>query len=225
MSRQAARDRPRHAISGVTRLLQVWTGHFRYERVIPDVVRIRPFQVWLAELSTLPFPFILAVTMHSRGVRARSAGTTLAGTSTETSPTWLQSFSPRTTTSEGGGLRVFEEGESGLGAAAPEQVPVRGAESVHSSHRAMLLLPPLPHSFPPTASLFPPRCLTLSPPPPVPCFLRLEADKLEGRHFGEASCREYRESVMHVLPHSWTHPLDTWLQVCVRVESVDNVWI
>ena len=49
--------------------------------------------------------------------------------------------------------------------------------------------------------------------PPRPPY-RLEADKLEGRHFGEASCREYRESVMHVLPHSWTHPLDTWLQVC-----------
>lgn len=41
---------------------------------------------------------------------------------------------------------------------------------------------------------------------------KLEAEKLEGRHFGEASCRDYRESVMHVLPHSWTDPSDTWLQ-------------
>lgn len=40
---------------------------------------------------------------------------------------------------------------------------------------------------------------------------RLEAEKLEGRHFGEASCREYRESVLHVLPHMWDHMSDTRL--------------
>eukprot|EP00195_Chlamydomonas_chlamydogama_P008599 CAMPEP_0202890806 /NCGR_PEP_ID=MMETSP1392-20130828/1099_1 /ASSEMBLY_ACC=CAM_ASM_000868 /TAXON_ID=225041 /ORGANISM="Chlamydomonas chlamydogama, Strain SAG 11-48b" /LENGTH=667 /DNA_ID=CAMNT_0049574447 /DNA_START=241 /DNA_END=2241 /DNA_ORIENTATION=+ len=40
---------------------------------------------------------------------------------------------------------------------------------------------------------------------------RLDAEKLEGRHFGEASCRDYRESVLHVLPHSWTSPRDTRL--------------
>lgn len=40
---------------------------------------------------------------------------------------------------------------------------------------------------------------------------RLDAEKLEGRHFGEASCREYRESVLHVLPHVWDSPADTRL--------------
>lgn len=40
---------------------------------------------------------------------------------------------------------------------------------------------------------------------------RLEAEKLEGRHFGEASCRDYRESVLHVLPHMWDHTSDTRL--------------
>ncbi|KAG2490863.1 hypothetical protein HYH03_010781 [Edaphochlamys debaryana] len=38
---------------------------------------------------------------------------------------------------------------------------------------------------------------------------RLDAEKLEGRHFGEASCRDYRESVLHVLPHVWDRPADT----------------
>ncbi|KXZ54830.1 hypothetical protein GPECTOR_4g901 [Gonium pectorale] len=40
---------------------------------------------------------------------------------------------------------------------------------------------------------------------------RLDAEKLEGRHFGEASCREYRESLLHVLPHVWERPADTRL--------------
>ncbi|KAG2434923.1 hypothetical protein HYH02_012121 [Chlamydomonas schloesseri] len=40
---------------------------------------------------------------------------------------------------------------------------------------------------------------------------RLDAEKLEGRHFGEASCRDYRESVLHVLPHVWDRPADTRL--------------
>lgn len=41
--------------------------------------------------------------------------------------------------------------------------------------------------------------------------LRLAAEELEGRHFGEASCRDYRESVLHVLPHVWDRPTDTRL--------------
>ncbi|KAG1681506.1 hypothetical protein FOA52_014012 [Chlamydomonas sp. UWO 241] len=41
---------------------------------------------------------------------------------------------------------------------------------------------------------------------------KLDAEVVEGRHFGEASCREYRQSVLDVLPHAWTHPSDTWLQ-------------
>ena len=40
---------------------------------------------------------------------------------------------------------------------------------------------------------------------------KLEADKAESRHFGEASCRDYRESVLHSLPHSWTHKEDSHL--------------
>lgn len=39
---------------------------------------------------------------------------------------------------------------------------------------------------------------------------RLDAEKLEGRHFGEASCRQYRESILHAaLPHSWDTVHDT----------------
>lgn len=60
------------------------------------------------------------------------------------------------------------------------------------------------------------RCILLSRPPslrlPASLCPRLEAEKLEGRHYGEASCREYRESMMHVLPHTWSTPHDTWLQ-------------
>ncbi|MEW5319862.1 MAG: hypothetical protein WDW38_010982 [Sanguina aurantia] len=40
---------------------------------------------------------------------------------------------------------------------------------------------------------------------------RLDAAKLEGRHFGEASCRDFRSSLMHVLPHSWGAAADTRL--------------
>lgn len=38
---------------------------------------------------------------------------------------------------------------------------------------------------------------------------KLDAAALAGRHFGEASCREYRESVLEVLPHRWTERGDT----------------
>lgn len=38
---------------------------------------------------------------------------------------------------------------------------------------------------------------------------KLDAAALAGRHFGEASCREYRESVLEVLPHRWTARGDT----------------
>lgn len=40
---------------------------------------------------------------------------------------------------------------------------------------------------------------------------RLEAEEVEGRHFGEASCRDYRESILHVLPHAWASTHDTRL--------------
>jgi hypothetical protein len=41
---------------------------------------------------------------------------------------------------------------------------------------------------------------------------------LEGRHFGEASCRMYKESVLHgALPHAWDAPADTHLAGEARV--------
>jgi hypothetical protein len=33
---------------------------------------------------------------------------------------------------------------------------------------------------------------------------RMHADALAGRHFGELSCREFRESLLAVLPQQWT---------------------
>ncbi len=49
-----------------------------------------------------------------------------------------------------------------------------------------------------------PRCAVLR--------RRLDAEKLEGRHYGEASCRQYRESLLHhALPHAWSGPQDTRL--------------
>lgn len=35
--------------------------------------------------------------------------------------------------------------------------------------------------------------------------LRLDARALEGRHYGDASCRDFRESVLSVLPHRCVH--------------------
>ena len=32
---------------------------------------------------------------------------------------------------------------------------------------------------------------------------RLDAASLDGRRYGEASCRQYRESILHALPHSY----------------------
>jgi hypothetical protein len=36
------------------------------------------------------------------------------------------------------------------------------------------------------------------------CAARMHADALAGRHFGELSCREFRESLLAVLPQQWT---------------------
>jgi hypothetical protein len=38
---------------------------------------------------------------------------------------------------------------------------------------------------------------------------RLDAAALEGRRFGEVSCREYRESLLRALPHAWGRLADT----------------
>ncbi|EFN51416.1 hypothetical protein CHLNCDRAFT_59245 [Chlorella variabilis] len=39
----------------------------------------------------------------------------------------------------------------------------------------------------------------------------MSAEESETRHYGEASCRDYRASVLAALPHSWHSPLDTAL--------------
>lgn len=38
---------------------------------------------------------------------------------------------------------------------------------------------------------------------------KLDAASLSARHFGEVSCKEFRESVLEVLPHRWTSRTDT----------------
>ncbi|KAK9849529.1 hypothetical protein WJX84_006867 [Apatococcus fuscideae] len=38
---------------------------------------------------------------------------------------------------------------------------------------------------------------------------RLDAASLASRQYGEVSCREFRESVMHVMPHRWARTQDT----------------
>lgn len=40
---------------------------------------------------------------------------------------------------------------------------------------------------------------------------RLDAEALETKHYGEVSCREYRESILHNLPHQWSSRGDTKL--------------
>lgn len=42
---------------------------------------------------------------------------------------------------------------------------------------------------------------------------RLDAHLLQGRHYGEASCREYKDSVLKSLPHRWTSRRDTNLEL------------
>ncbi|DBA75927.1 TPA: hypothetical protein ACH3X2_008986 [Trebouxia sp. C0005] len=41
---------------------------------------------------------------------------------------------------------------------------------------------------------------------------RLDAEHLGGRHYGEASCRDFRESVLAAMPHSWERRHDTSLE-------------
>lgn len=41
---------------------------------------------------------------------------------------------------------------------------------------------------------------------------RLDAASLEGKRFGEVSCREYREAIIRTLPHSWTRMSDTHMR-------------
>ena len=48
--------------------------------------------------------------------------------------------------------------------------------------------------------------------------LRLDAKALEGRHYGDASCRDFRESVLSVLPHRRAHPATSGGR-CARAAS------
>ncbi|PRW61178.1 FG-GAP repeat-containing isoform B [Chlorella sorokiniana] len=48
--------------------------------------------------------------------------------------------------------------------------------------------------------------------------MHMRAEESEGRHYGEASCRDYRLSVLAALPHSWHSPYDTKL-VPMRFEK------
>lgn len=40
---------------------------------------------------------------------------------------------------------------------------------------------------------------------------RFDAQSLDSRHYGELSCREYRESILHNMPHQWSSMSDTKL--------------
>ncbi|KAK9806239.1 hypothetical protein WJX72_006852 [[Myrmecia] bisecta] len=42
---------------------------------------------------------------------------------------------------------------------------------------------------------------------------RLDANSLNSRHYGEVSCRDFRESVLHAMPHMWSRLSDTRLQL------------
>eukprot|EP00891_Asterochloris_glomerata_P007069 jgi/Astpho2/7069/e_gw1.00107.25.1_t len=42
---------------------------------------------------------------------------------------------------------------------------------------------------------------------------RLNAAALEGRHYGEESCRDHRQAVLAAMPHSWSRLQDTSLQL------------
>lgn len=49
---------------------------------------------------------------------------------------------------------------------------------------------------------------------------RLDAASLEGRHYGEAACRDFRESVLAVLPHRCFTSRSIWLDGAVREHIV-----
>ncbi|WIA13628.1 hypothetical protein OEZ85_007192 [Tetradesmus obliquus] len=51
---------------------------------------------------------------------------------------------------------------------------------------------------------------------------RMHADALAGRHFGELSCREFRESLLAVLPQQWTRLSDSKLEVSLFVKHKEG---
>jgi hypothetical protein len=52
---------------------------------------------------------------------------------------------------------------------------------------------------------------------------RLDAEKLNERHYSETSCREFRRSVLAALPHTWGDRRDTRLQEAVFVRHKEGV--
>lgn len=48
---------------------------------------------------------------------------------------------------------------------------------------------------------------------PTQAHLHMAAQLSEGVHYGEASCRNYREAVLRTLPHWWTSAADTHLRL------------
>ena len=51
---------------------------------------------------------------------------------------------------------------------------------------------------------------------------RMRADALAGRHFGELSCREFRESLLAVLPQEWSRPSDSRLEEALFVKHKEG---
>lgn len=71
------------------------------------------------------------------------------------------------------------------------------------------LLPTLPTSFSPQGSDFHKDMDAAANRLTPQHNYRLTAEEMAGRHFGELSCREFRDSVLKSLPHSWTRRSDT----------------
>ncbi|KAF8060078.1 hypothetical protein HT031_005017 [Scenedesmus sp. PABB004] len=51
---------------------------------------------------------------------------------------------------------------------------------------------------------------------------RIHADALAGRHFGELSCREFRESLLAVLPQQWSSSADSRLEEALFVKHKEG---
>eukprot|EP00879_Flechtneria_rotunda_P011006 GHRR01011501.1.p1 GENE.GHRR01011501.1~~GHRR01011501.1.p1 ORF type:complete len:711 (+),score=224.28 GHRR01011501.1:455-2587(+) len=51
---------------------------------------------------------------------------------------------------------------------------------------------------------------------------RIHADALASRHYGELSCREFRESLLAVMPQEWTRPLDSHLEEALFVKHKEG---
>jgi hypothetical protein len=67
-------------------------------------------------------------------------------------------------------------------------------------------------------------CLDSTPVAPAVASLgRLDAEKLNERHYSETSCRDFRRSVLAALPHMWADRRDTRLVEAVFVRHKEGV--